>query len=261
MTPLFNTILSPLRGMYPFAGLLAVSLVFGVFMIVVFRFTSDQKAIGRIRRRMGARALGMLLHLHSPLTVLKSAAALMADNFAYLWLILRPMLVMAIPFLITAAQLDARYGTMPMPRGTSTTVTVTWNEMPARNSLTIGGTGLSVIEPVVFIDTLGETSFRVSSGLPGAVITIGDDSFPAGASAEGSGRIIYRGAARGGFPGRLMTPFLSGIDEGSPVSALRIDLAEARYRILGGRWSWLGVFLFYSSLSAIAGAAAFKVKV
>jgi len=37
--------------------------------------------------------------------------------------------------------------------------------------------------------------------------------------------------------------------------------AEARYRILGGRWSWLTVFLVYSSLAAIAGAAEFKVKV
>jgi hypothetical protein len=256
-----TALLAPFRNCQPFTGLLAVSLVFGVIMILVFKFTSNQRAIGTIRSRMGARALGMLLHLHSPVTVVKTAAALMADNFAYLWKIITPMLVIAVPVLLTAAALDARYGSMPIPRGIPTTVTVTWNELPPREGFTVTGMGLTVIEPVVFVDTLRQTSFRVTNATPGAAATAGGVTLQLGASAEGSGSVIYRGAARMNAVERLLKPHLAPLPADSPVIEAAAGLPEARYRILGGRWSWLTVFLVYSSLSAMAGAVAFKVKV
>lgn len=256
-----TALLAPFRNCPPFAGLLAVSLVFGVIMILIFKFTSNQRAIGAIRSRMGARALGMLLHLHSPVTVIKTAAALMADNFVYLWRIITPMLFMAVPFMLTATALDARYGSMPVPRGIPTTVTITWEDIPQREGFAVTGTGVTVVEPVVFVDTLRQTSFRVTDASPGAAITAGGVTFPLGASAEGSGSVIFRGAARMNFAERLLKPFLAPLSEDSPVIEATAGIPEARYRILGGRWSWLTVFLVYSSLSAIAGAAAFKVKV
>lgn len=256
-----TALLAPLRNCPPFAGLLTVSLLFGVIMILIFRFTSNQRAIGAIRSRMGARALGMLLHLHSPVTVIKTALALMADNFVYLWRIITPMLFIAVPFILTAAALDARYGTMPVPRGVPTTVTLTWVELPAREGFTVTGTGIAVIEPVIFVDTLRQTSFRVQNAIPGATVTAGGVTFPLGTSAGGAGSVIFRGAARMNLAERLIKPFLAPLPPDSPVMEATAGLPEARYRILGGRWSWLTVFLVYSSLSAIAGAAAFKVKV
>lgn len=256
-----TALLAPFRNCPPFTGLLAVSLLFGVIMILIFKFTSNQKAISAIRRRMGARALGMLLHLHSPVTVIKAAAALMVDNFVYLWRIITPMLVIAVPFILTAAALDARYGTMPVPRGVPTTVTLTWDELPAREGFTVTGTGITMIEPVVFVDTLRQTSFRVQNANPGATVTAGGVTLPIGASAEGSGSVIYRGAARMNPAERLIKPFLAPLPPESPVTEATANIPEARYRILGGRWSWLTVFVVYSSLAAIAGAAVFKVKV
>lgn len=256
-----TALLLPFRNCPPFTGLLAVSIVFGLAMILVFRFTSNQKAIGRIRKRMGARALGMLLHLHSPVTVVRSAAALMADNFAYLWRIVIPVFVMTVPFILTAAALDARYGSMPIPRGVPTTVTVTWEELPSRENLTVTGEGITVIEPIVFVDTLRQTSFRVENATPGATVTAGGVTFPLGASEGGAGRVIYRGAARMNRVERLLKPFLAPLPPDCPVTDAKVFIPEARYRILGGRWSWLTVFLVFSSLAAIAGAAAFKVKV
>ncbi len=256
-----TALLAPFRNSPPFSGLLAISLVFGVIMILIFKFTSNQKAIGAIRSRMGARALGMLLHLHSPVTVIKAATALMVDNLSYLWRIVTPMLFIAVPFILTAAALDARYGSMPVPRGIPTTVTLTWDELPAREGFTVTGAGITVIEPVVFVDTLRQTSFRVQNASPGATVTAGGVTLPIGASAEGSGSVIYRGAARMNAAERLLKPFLAPLPPESPVTGATASIPEARYSILGGRWSWLTVFLVYSSLSAIAGAAVFKVKV
>ena len=260
MTGVFDVVLLPFRGFAPITGLLAVSLVFGVFMILVFKYTSNQGAIGRLRTRMGSRALGMLLHLHSPAAVLRTAASLMGDNFVYLWMILRPMLVITVPFIITAAQLDARYGRLPIPNHPPATVTVTWSELPQRETLELRAGGLVIIEPVVFVDTLMQTSFRVQSGTPGGFVAINTDTFPAGASNPGSGSVVYRGASRRNLPQNLLLPFHGTIGDGSSIAELEIHLPETRFAVLGGRWSWLAVFLTASSLSAIAGAVVFRVK-
>ena len=154
----------------------------------------------------------MLLHLHSHAAAVKTAASLMGDNFIYLWMILRPMLVITVPFIITAAQLDARYSRMPIPSHTPATVTVTWNELPQRETLELSARGLVIMEPAVFVDTLMQSSFRVQARTPGGFAAINTDTFPAGASTPGSGSV-------------------------KPL------------RRSGGRWNWLAVFLAASSLS------------
>lgn len=261
MTGLFNLLLLPFRGLNPLAGLMGVSLVLGIVMILIFKHASNQSAIGDLRRRMGSRALGMLLHLHSPVAVARMGASLMLDNFFYLWMILRPMLIIAVPFVVTAAQLDARYGREPVPGETPVTVTVNWMEMPGREGLELSGTGLTIHEPVIFIDSLGETSFRVSSGEPGARITVNGTQFPVGASWGWPGSVVYRGASRAGpIPG-LVTPFNAGIPHASPVESVTIHLPDIRFPVFGRRWSWLAVLLAGSTLSAVLGAVVFRVKV
>ncbi len=258
MTAFFDTILRPF-GDYRMAGLLAVSLAFGLITVLIFRFTSDQRRIGALRRRMGARALGMLLHLHSPWTVVKTAGGLLADNFVYLWLIVRPMLVIAAPFLVTAAQMDARYGrTVP---DVPVTITVQWRELPSREEFVPAGSGLEVREPVVFLDTPGQTSFRVLFHSPGAELTFMDTTIELGSENGRHGSVIHRGAAGMVFPDGLLKPFLKDLPENGSVEWIAMELPEARYPVLGGRWSWLGVFLAAGSLSAILGAVVFKVKV
>lgn len=261
MTRVFDTLLLPFRGSPPLCGFLFLSGVFGIIMILIFKHTSNQKTIGAVRRRMGARALGMLLHLHSPAAVIKTAAALMGDNFVYLWMILRPMLVIAVPFILTAAQLDARYGRVPVKAEDTATVTITWNALPEREGFNPTGTGLDALDPVVFVDTLRQTSFNIAHLTPGASLTVDGTTFPVGAAGSGSGAVVYRGAAPRGLLERLIEPFLAGIPGESTITEVSIQLPEARYRILGGRWSWLAVFLVFSSITAIAGTVAFKVKV
>ena len=261
MTRVFDTLLHPLRASQPFMGLMAVSMMFGVVMILIFKYASNQQAIGAVRRRMGARALGMLLHLHSPAAVTRTAAALMGDNFVYLWMILRPMLVIAVPFVVTAAQLDARYGKAAVQPGETATVTITWHSLPERELLRLSGTGLHILEPLVMVDTLKQTSFNVINLTPGAVLNADGASFPVGASAGGSGAVVYRGAERRSFLRNLTAPQLAGLPSDSPVSRVSIFLPAARYRVLGGRWSGLAVFRVFRGRAAAAGAAAFRVKV
>jgi len=255
MNGLFDLLLLPFRSLNPLWGMMWISALSGLAMIAVFKKTSDQQAIGGLRRKMGSRALGMLLYLESPPTVLKLAAGLITDNFIYLWHLLRPMLLIALPFVVTAAQLDARYGMLPPSSERPSTVTVRWAEFILATELPEPETGRIVSPPVTVVDSLEQSfSFTGENGeflLPEYGIEIG--------TAGGTGSVIVRGSGAGGIITGLFRPW--NTVSGNGIESVHAFLQPAEYAILGGRWSWFAVFVVFSSLFAAAGAVIFKVKV
>lgn len=255
MNTLFDLLLKPFQSQNPLWGLLWISALSGLMMILVFKKTSNQQAISALRRKMGSRALGMLLFLESPSTVLKLAFGLIIDNFIYLWHLLKPMLIITVPFIIIAAQLDARYSREPLNVGNPSTVTVYWE-----NSIPSGELGAPeqgfLISPVVTITDSLEQSFSFV-GDEGLFVF---DVMGIRLGSRGpSGSIFVRGAEKSGVIQALLRPWNGSVKEG--VLKVRSDIEEKHYIILGGRWGWFTVFLVFSSISAILGAVVFKVKV
>jgi len=260
----FDLLLLPFGTLPPVWGLLFISLLSGLGMIVVFRSVSNQEKISRLRRRMGGEILGILLHLLNPLTVVKFAWKLIWSNTVYLAYILKPLLVIAIPFMLVWGQLDARYGAAEMDGNDQVTVTLSFDDgLPERSGLQIEVTGLQLVPPVMFIDTLDEVSFRViPDGAPPRYLLISGVSIQLGRIGRRNGCRILRGFDSGNSLRRLFDPSIVRVDKirGGAVSG-SYSLPDIRYGVLGGHWSWIAVFLVFSSLSAIAGAKVLKVKI
>ncbi len=264
---LTTILLIPFRKLHPLVGLIWLSVLAGMIIILIFRQLTDQEEIARLRKKMAAQILGMLLYLSSPRTVLSMAGRLVLANFRYLWLILRPLLVIAIPFAVLMGQVDARYSTLLPGPEDDITVTIAYEEhLPSREGFSAVAANAQVLGPPVFIPALGEISFRIRpTGYGTILIETGGSSFPVGPVASWSGALSAREFDAGNPFSRLFRPWNIRsviIDTGlqSPMSG-RVFLPPARWAVLGGRWSWLAVLLVFSSLSALAGAAIFRVKV
>ena len=52
--PLVNVALYPFREMAPIVGLTLVSLVTAIFLLIVFKYTSNQKALENVKRKVHA---------------------------------------------------------------------------------------------------------------------------------------------------------------------------------------------------------------
>jgi len=252
---LFDVLLIPFARFNPLSGLMWISALSGIMMILVFKKTSNQQAIARMRKKMGSRALGMLLYLESPPTVIRLAGGLIADNFVYLWHILRPVLIISVPFLVVAAQLDARYSRLPIDEDHPGTVTVVWEVSVPELSYGEPEMG-ALISPVVTIaDSLEQSfSFKGENGVfiyRAMGIKLGSEG-PAGS-------IMLRGAENPGIVQALLRPWNAPASEG--IRSIYSYSSEIRYNIMGGRWSWFTVFLVFSSLWAVLGAVVFRVKV
>lgn len=261
---LLDILLIPFRSLPSLWGLLFISLLAGLGMISIFRLTSNQDKISRIRKKMMGDILGILLHVSSPVTVMRFAGRLIWRNTRYLMYILKPLVVIAIPFMLIWGQLDARYGTDTGDQNTPVTVTVEYeNSLPERDEITVIGSGIEIIPPVVMVDTLRQISFRIEfeEGVIGRLDVNGTSAI-AGETGLWNGAIILRGFDGGNSLKRLFCPWVSRavVSDAGPISGW-YSLKDVRYRVLGGHWSWIAVFLVFSSVSAIAGAKIFDVKI
>ncbi len=255
MNTLFDLLLKPFQSLHPLWGLMWISALSGIMMILVFKKTSNQQAISLLRRKMGSRALGMLLFLESPPTVLKLAFRLIVDNFIYLWHLLKPMMIITVPFIIIASQLDARYSRVPLNADHPSTVTVFWENSIPENE-TIEPEAGTIISPVVTIADSLEQSFSFYG--ENGIFSLQSMGIKLGSTGS-SGSIQIRGAEQSGLVQALLRPWNGSAEE--EVLRVHSHIEEIKYTILGGRWGWFTVFLVFSSLWAILGAVIFKVKV
>jgi hypothetical protein len=255
MNALFDLLLKPFQLLPPLWGLMWISALSGVMMILVFKKASNQHAIAVLRKKMGSRALGMLLYLESPPTVLKLAGGLFTDNFIYLWHLLRPMLIVSVPFVIIAAQLDARYSTVPPETDLPSTVTVIWENSIPGSDYGEPEEG-RLISPIVTVADSLEQSFSFTGA--NGVFVFNAMGIKLGSNLR-SGSIVVRGAVKSGIISALLSPWNAPAPEG--ISRIYSSSREIQYNVLGTRLSWFLVFLVFSSIWAILGAVVFRVKV
>lgn len=261
---LFDVLLMPFGSLPPVWGLLFLSIASGLGMISVFKLVSDQEKIAFLRRRMGGEILGILLHVSSPSTVLRFAGRLIWSNTRYLLLLLKPLLVIAIPFMLVWGQLDARYSSAGAGEDDRVTVTVQFAEkVPPAEDIRLEVSGAELLPPIMVIDTLEQSSFRLETHAGGpASISVNGVETRFGAVRSRWGSIVHTGFETSPSPLVLFTPRIE-IVEGSAEGPLSgwYALPGTHYTILGWHWSWAAVFLVFSMAAALAGARFMRVRI
>jgi hypothetical protein len=264
LNALFDVLLYPLGRFPAFLGLLFVSLLSGIGMIAVFKIVSNQEKIADLRRRMGGEILGILLHVSSPGTVLRFAGRLIWSNTVYLSYLLKPLLFMAVPFMLVWGQLEARYGTEGMDELLPVTVTVQFrDELPGREEILVQTTGARLVPPLVMVQAMNQVSFRVvSESRADAALLLNGTATGIGRTGEWNGSRILRGFDATPSLWNIFTPHVQVVRRvpGGPDSGW-YSLAGRDYSIFGWHWSWIAVFLVFSMLSALAGARILRVRI
>ena len=101
----------------PLATLVPVSIVVGLVMLVVFRYTSNARKIKAVKARLWASIYEMLLFADEPALVWRAQAALLVANAQYIGLMLVPAIVLTLPMVFLFANLEAFYGRTPLGPG------------------------------------------------------------------------------------------------------------------------------------------------
>ena len=105
-----------------------VSAVTGVVLLIIFKYTSNQRAIGRVRDDIKANMLALKLFKDSISVTLQAQGRVFRGAFLLLLHAIRPMLVMIVPISLLLAQMGLWYQSQPLLPGDEAIVTVKLND-------------------------------------------------------------------------------------------------------------------------------------
>ena len=123
-----HVLLAPVSVLPGWLSITLVSAVTGVILLVVFKHTSNQRAIKRARDRIKENLLAIKLFKDEPRVAVRSLAAIFASAGALLALSLAPMAVMCIPVVLTLAQLSLWYQARPLKVGEETVLSLAMDD-------------------------------------------------------------------------------------------------------------------------------------
>lgn len=228
-------------------SLIPVSVLATLATIFVFRRWSDRQAIQRTTNRMLAHVMEFRLFVDEPALILRAQRDLFAENWRLLLLLLRPSLILTIPFLLLLGQMDAWYGHAPLRAGAAAIVTAQFRTAhPAGINLRVPQ-GIDVETPGVQVASLNQISWRIRPRVAasGEMHLSGTDATKTIAAGEGVHYLSERRTSS-------LAPFLLHLNERrlADPSIAWIELRYPAARIL--RLHWLVWFLIVSIATGIA---------
>ena len=247
-------------------SLTVMSAAVGVMALIVFKYTSNQQAIGRVRDDIKANLLAVKLYKDSFSVAMKSQARVLTGACRLLLYSLVPMLVLIGPVCLVLAQMGSWYQARPLQFGDGqVTVQVKMNDRP-------GTPPRVMLEPLpaarlltgpVHVTSRGEIYFKLQPlehGNHTLIFHVGDDRYEKQV-AIGNGFMRVSPKRPGAHLGDvLMYPLEKPFAAGDPVLSISIAYPPRDSRMYGTDW-WVIYFFLASTAFAVLCKPFLKVRI
>ena len=238
----------------PLAIVVVLSIVIGLLMIVLFGYTSDQKAIKVAKDQLKAHLLAVRLFRDQLPVVMGSYGKILRGTGRYLKLAFKPLLYVIIPITLLIMQLDRYLGTTPVPTNAPFLLTAHTASPDALNDVTLElPPEIAMTAPPVHVPAENEIVWRLAGAKDGRYevkIAAGGQSVTKTVSVGSDLPRISPVRLRGQFWERMFSSAESALPENSPVDSISINYPERNIEIAGYGMNWIWMFFI---LSMIAG--------
>jgi hypothetical protein len=238
----------------PLFMVLAISIVIGLLMVLVFRYTSDQKAIRRAKDRLKAHLLAVRLFQDQLPVVMRAYGRILRETGSYLRLAFTPFLIVILPITFLIVQLDRYFGWMPLQPAQTFLVEARVEDAAALNDASLQlPPQFSSPAPAVHIPRDKEVVWRVVAERSGQfniqIAAAGQTVSKQVMVAPGLARVSPL-RLRGTFWERVFRSGEPALADNSPVQSIEISYPP---RVIGFAWmEWNWIVLFFV-VSLIAG--------
>lgn len=257
---------APVAGLPGWLSNTIISAVTGVMLLIIFKYTSNQKAIGCVRDDIKANMLALKLFKDSLSVTLQSQGRLYKGAFLLLFHALAPMLVMIVPVCLLLAQMGQWYQSRPLQPGEKAIVTMTLNVDPyglAEPAQIASISGADVTEGPNRVKTTGEVCWNIRAKQAGhhrIVFEVNGEQFEKQlAVGEGFVRLSARRPALR-WVDVLMYPSEKPFATDSVVQSVSIDYPP-RPGTAAGADRWVVYFFVASMVFAFLCKPFLKVKI
>jgi hypothetical protein len=254
-----------LRPLPLFAILIVFAVLTAVLTLVVVRWTSDQKAIRRVKDRMGAHVLEVRMFSDQPGVVLRAYLALLGNTALYLRHSLRPLLVLAIPLLLLFTQLEAYFGYAPVAPGDDFLVRVTFESADSlADSALCLPPGLVLVAPPVHIPRERQVDWRLNIVEPGTydlrLVLPGSEYAKRVVAGGGLARIVPE-RGRGGVWQRLIHPGESPLPLASSVEKIEVQYPVRVFHLGSWEIEWIVPYIAATLVAALLLKGALRTEI
>lgn len=260
MTPLFEVLLGPFSDWPPLLTLVLWSAVIGVLMAVMFRFTSNQRAMRSVVDQIKASLLAIKLFQHDLGVTFQCQLSLFRAIGLRLWYSLPPLLAMIIPVVLLLAQFGLRFERMPLTAGESVVVEVQLSSEQAweqYSNVPIQAPSVVTVETEALHDRQLRTIYWRLAPQDGRSFVLqwqmGDYVIEKDiAVTDRPGQLVAVSSRR---PGRdwfdqIIHPGEASYPADAPVASVDVHYVPRATRVLGYDVPWWLTFLIVSCLSA-----------
>lgn len=233
------------------AGITILSIVFGVLMLVAFKYLSNQKAIARVNNDIKANLLALKLYKDELRVTFVAQGRLFWAVVRLQRYMLTPVLILLLPMMIVLAQMGIRYQWRPLAPGERTTVEARLTDSTGAPPMSLSvDNGVQVEAGPIVGD--GRAVWRVRAVSPGRHLlkinhglTLAEKELVVGKAGE---RVNPERATK--WTTLLLNPAEPPLPKGGPIASIAVEYPATTSWICGSDW-WVLYFFVVSMVAAL----------
>lgn len=241
-----------------------IAAVTGVALLAVFKYTSNQAAIKRVKDEIKANLLALKLFKENAAVVLRAQGAILLAAIRLFALAIVPMLVMVVPVLLILGQLSLWYQSRPLAVGEEAVVTLQLaGDNPSLNDVRLDpDAAIDVTAGPLRMPSEQRVCWRIKAQAPGRqrlVFHAGEQT--ADKELAIGDRLMRVSALRPGWNcgDALMHPAEAPFDRSSPIQSIAVDYPQ-RSSWTSGADTWVVYWFVVSMISGFAFRGALNVN-
>jgi len=266
MNALGRFLLAPIAVLPGWLSNTIVSAVTGIILLIIFKYTSNQRAIGRVRNDIKANMLALKLFKDSISVTLQSQGRLFRGALLLLFYAVRPMLVMIVPVSLLLAQLGLWYQSRPLQPQERVIITMKLNDKIDSPWPDINIKPMSAIDVItgpVHIPSKKEACWEIKvlrQGQHRILFQVGRRQVEKQLAVGDGFMRVSTQRPRWHWADILLHPCEKPFDPDSPVRSVSIDYPRRLSRTSGTDW-WLIYFFVASMVFAFIFKPLLKVRI
>lgn len=248
--------------------MILVSFLTAIFMLFVFRFTSNQKGIREVKNKIKAHLLELRLFKDSLSLSLEAQGKILLCNLKYISYSLKPMLVMIIPLVLILSQLNLWFGHKPLILGERTILKVKVNESAEVSDIDFAlesSPGLEAETPPLRIDAQNEMDWSLKAKENGSqVLVLKVEGKSISKRVEVSPKTLVKVSAikvRRNFFDELLNPGEKPIPSELPLKKIEVDYPPQSMNLFGWNIHWIIIYFVLSIIFSFSFRRLFKVEI
>ena len=238
----------------PVVIVLVVSVVVGLLMVLLFGYTSDQKAIHVAKDQLKAHLLAVRLYQDQLPVVIRTYGRILRGTGRYLRLAFMPLLYVIIPITLLVVQLDRYLGTTPLQTAQPFLVTVRTAEPDVLNDVALQlPPELAMTAPAVHVLADNEVVWRVVAEKDGTY----DINIAAAGQTVAKHVLVSPDVSRVStvrlrdhFWERMFISAEPALPDKSPIESIAVTYPPRVIEFAWMEWNWIVLFFV---LSMVAG--------